>query len=75
MRPRGRYLEVRFLDALPDDRVVPVAGLIADLLYDDDRRRRLLARLEPEQSRLAEHWRTAALTPQAIAHEIMDVAA
>lgn len=71
VRPRGRYLEVRFLDAQPDHRVVPVAALLADLLYDDDRRRRTLARLESEQSRLAEHWRTAALAP----HEIAEVAA
>ena len=71
VRPRGRYLEVRFLDALPDDRVVPVATLLADLLYDDDRRRRALAQLEPERGRLGEHWRTAALAP----HQIADVAA
>ena len=71
VRPRGRYLEIRFLDAQPDHRVVPVAALLADLLYDDERRRRTLARLESEQPRLAEHWRTAALTP----HEIAEVAA
>jgi glutamate--cysteine ligase len=71
VRPRGRYLEIRFLDAQPDHRVVPVAALLADLLYDDERRRLALARLESEKPRLAEHWRSAALAP----HEIADVAA
>jgi glutamate--cysteine ligase len=71
VRPRGRYLEVRFLDALPDDRVAPVALSLAGLLYDDERRRRTLARLEPEAPRLAEHWHTAARAP----HEIAERAA
>ncbi len=71
VRPRGRYLEVRFLDVQPDHRVVPIARMLAELMYDDERRRRTLAMLAPEQSRLAEHWRTAALAP----HEIAEVAA
>lgn len=71
VRPRGRYLEVRFLDVLPDHRVAPVALALAEVLYDDERRRRALARLEPLRSRLAEHWRSAALAPQ----EIVDHAA
>jgi glutamate--cysteine ligase len=68
VRPRRRYLEVRFLDAQPDDQVAPVAGLLAGLLYDDDRRRRALALLATDRHRLGEHWHTAALTP----HELAD---
>lgn len=67
VRPRGRYLEVRFLDAQPDHLVGPIAGLLADLLYDDERRGQALALLAPEQARLAEHWRAAALTPDLVA--------
>jgi gamma-glutamylcysteine synthetase len=68
VRPRGHYLEVRFLDAQPDDRVAQVAALLADLLYDDERRRRAVALLAAEQHRRGEHWHTAALTP----HELAD---
>ena len=37
--------------------MAPIAALLADLLYDDERRRLALAWLAAEQSRLAEHWR------------------
>jgi len=67
VRPRGRYLEIRFLDAQPDELVAPVAGLLAGLLYDDERRRRALALLAAERHRLGEHWHTAALTPDELA--------
>ena len=42
-------------------------ALLADLLYDDERRRQVLALLAPEQDRLAEHWRTAAVNPDLVA--------
>jgi glutamate--cysteine ligase len=74
VRPRGRYLEVRFLDAQPDHLVGPIASLLAELLYDDDRRRQVLAQVAPEQHRLADLWSTAALAPDAIAdvgHELL----
>jgi glutamate--cysteine ligase len=67
VRPRGRYLEIRFLDAQPDDQAARIAEQLAGLLYDDERRRRALTLLAPEQHRLADHWRTAALTPDLIA--------
>jgi glutamate--cysteine ligase len=60
VRPRGRYLEVRFLDVQPEDRLDEVVGTLTMLLYDDDRRRRVLAALEPAAGRLAELWRAAA---------------
>ena len=67
VRPRGHYLEIRFLDVQPDERVPEVATLLADLLYDDERRRRALDLVAPEQPRLAEHWRSAALAPDGLA--------
>jgi len=60
VRPRGRYLEVRFLDVQPTDRVAEVVATLTELLYDDELRRRVLAVLEPEAPRLAEHWQAAA---------------
>jgi gamma-glutamylcysteine synthetase len=60
VRPRGRYLEVRFLDVQPEERIGEVVGTLARLMYDDTVRGRVLAELEPERGRLAELWRAAA---------------
>ncbi len=60
VRPRGRYLEVRFLDVQPEERLAEVVGAVAALMYDDALRARTLADLEPEAPRLAELWRAAA---------------
>jgi glutamate--cysteine ligase len=60
VRPRGRYLEVRFLDVQPERRIPEVVGALTRLMYDDDVRRRTLAALEPDATRLAELWRAAA---------------
>ena len=60
VRPRGRYLEVRFLDVQPEERVAEVVGTLTTLMYDDAVRARTLAELEPEAPRLAELWRAAA---------------
>ena len=54
VRPRGRYLEVRFLDVQPEQRLAEVVGRSSPLMYDDDVRGRVLAELEPEAPRLAE---------------------
>jgi glutamate--cysteine ligase len=78
VRPRGRYLEVRFLDAQPDHLVGRIATLLADLLYDDERRRRVLAQVAPQRRQLAELWHAAALTPELLAglgHELLGEAA
>jgi gamma-glutamylcysteine synthetase len=56
VRPRGRYLEIRFPDARPAAHVGALAEGLAGLLYDDDRRRRALAMLAAERGRLADHW-------------------
>jgi glutamate--cysteine ligase len=60
VRPRGRYLEVRFLDAQEVDAVEPIVELLATLLYDAERRRRVLRMLEPVRRDLAAHWHSAA---------------
>ena len=60
VRPRGRYLEVRFPDARPAECVQPLIEGLAGLLYDDVQRRHALAVLSGEQHRLAEHWAAAA---------------
>lgn len=60
VRPRARYLEVRFLDVQREDRLDGLVAELASLVYDDDVRRRTLAALEPQRPRLAELWRDAA---------------
>jgi len=60
VRPRGRYLEVRFLDAQEGNEVGQVAATLAGIVYDDERRRRVLDRLEPLAGRLDELWAAAA---------------
>ena len=60
VRPRGQYLEVRFPDAQPVEEVGVLVDCLATLLYDDDRRAQALALVEPEQSRLGEHWESSA---------------
>lgn len=60
VRPRGRYLEVRFLDAQEGTAVEQVAATLAGIVYDDERRRRVLRRLEPLAGRLDELWAAAA---------------
>jgi len=60
VRPRGRYLEVRFLDVQPELEVGALVTVLATLLYDDARRVRALAMVESERAQLGEHWFAAA---------------
>ena len=60
VRPRGHYLEVRYLDAQPLDRVEQAVEAIATIAYDPEVRGRVLERLEPLAPRLGDHWRVAA---------------
>lgn len=60
VRPRGRYLEVRFLDVQPVSRVEHVLTVLGSLLYDDEVRRTWLRRLAGEAGRLADRWQAAA---------------
>ena len=64
VRPRGRYLEVRFLDVQPDDLVAPVTALLSRLMYDDDVRRRALRLVQYDDPRFVDHWQQAALEPE-----------
>jgi glutamate--cysteine ligase len=60
VRPRGHYLEVRYLDAQPLDRIEQALETIATIAYDADVRGRVLERLEPLAPRLGDCWRAAA---------------
>lgn len=60
VRPRRRYLEVRFLDVQEPEGVRRAADALARLMYDDDQRRLWLDRLAGERSSLAGHWQAAA---------------
>lgn len=60
VRPRGRYLEVRFPDAQPVHRVGHLLHGLAALLYDDERRRRALGSLRGVEGQLETHWAAAA---------------
>jgi glutamate--cysteine ligase len=60
VRPRGCYLEVRFPDVQDESSVERMASAFSSLLYDDERRRSTLRRLEPEAEHLADLWRATA---------------
>jgi len=67
VRPRGRYLELRFLDVQPDDAVAPLAALLSRLLYDDEVRRRALRLVLDDDRSQVDRWELAALAPEALA--------
>jgi glutamate--cysteine ligase len=56
VRPRGTYLEVRFLDALQPADAQRAVALLSDLMYDDVRRRDVLRKLPCTEGL----WRAAA---------------
>ncbi|WP_371407452.1 glutamate-cysteine ligase family protein [Kribbella sp. NBC_00662] len=60
VRPRGTYLEVRFLDAQEPAGVERAVAVLSRLMYDGAHRRDVLRALEPERDNLAGHWRAAA---------------
>jgi glutamate--cysteine ligase len=60
VRPRGTYLEVRFLDAQEPAGLELAIGVLGRLMYDDARRHAVLQALEPERPHLAQLWRAAA---------------
>lgn len=63
VRPRGAYLEVRFLDVQPDECAVPLTALLSRLLYDDEVRRQALRIVQYDDPRFVDLWETAALEP------------
>jgi glutamate--cysteine ligase len=60
VRPRRRYLEVRFADVQEDDAVGGLVAVLATLVHDDEVRAAALRRLAGEAPRLAQHWHDAA---------------
>lgn len=60
VRPRGRYLEVRFADAQEFSGIERLLDVLIGLMYDDHVRDRALRWLWPERDLLAEHWQRAA---------------
>lgn len=67
VRPRGGYLELRYLDAQPIERLGEVVGTVSRLLYDPRARREALDLLLPRAGDLTHAWHEAAagLSPQA----------
>ncbi|WP_332641860.1 glutamate-cysteine ligase family protein [Aeromicrobium sp.] len=66
VRPRGHYLEVRYLDVQPDHLIGRVASVVANLLHDPERRRVALALLAGPE-RQVERWHEAAYAPHLLA--------
>ncbi len=60
VRPRGRYLEIRYLDVQPDDDVAVAASILSRLLHDDETRKAALRLVSGEAPQLADHWHAAA---------------
>lgn len=67
VRPRGRYLEVRFPDVQPEAAVVGLVTVLATLAYDDGVRSLTLRRLAGERDRLDERWHGAANVAEDVA--------
>jgi glutamate--cysteine ligase len=67
VRPRNGYLELRFLDAQPDERLGEAIRTVTRLLYDAQARRDALDLLLPRLSDQARAWDEAAagVSPQA----------
>ncbi len=59
VRPRGTYLEVRFLDVQPLHAIEPLAAALSALLYDD-RCRRAATQMVDDGADLGELWRGSA---------------
>jgi len=60
VRPRGGYLEVRYLDAQPPWRIAEAVAVVASLLYDDRARRDALDLLLPRAQDQYRAWTEAA---------------
>jgi gamma-glutamylcysteine synthetase len=60
VRPRGRYLEVRFPDVQEDRTIGSLVTVLARLVHDDDIREAAMRLLAGEQALLDQHWYDAA---------------
>ena len=60
VRPRGRYLEVRFPDVQEDDAIAGLVAVLSALVHDDGVRSVALRLLAGQEHRLEQHWGDAA---------------
>jgi glutamate--cysteine ligase len=74
VRPRGGYLEVRYLDAQPVHRVGEAVRTVVVLLYDARARRDALDLLRPGLDDLDRAWREAAAGRAPDAPALLDIA-
>lgn len=73
VRPRGGYLEIRYLDAQPVERIGEVVRAVARLLYDDEVRHAALELLLPRSADLAAAWDEAAAGECPESAELMNI--
>jgi glutamate--cysteine ligase len=74
VRPRGGYLEVRYLDAQPVDRIGEAIATVTVLLTDETARRTALDLLLPRLAGLESAWRNAARGLSPDADDVLDIA-
>lgn len=74
VRPRGGYLEVRYLDAQPAHRIGAAVAVVAGLLYDQQARRDALDLLLPRAGDQQRAWSevAAGYSPQSV--ELLSIA-
>jgi len=75
VRPRGGYLEVRYLDAQPRHRIGEVIGIVATLLQESTARREALELLRPRLGDEPRLWAEAAEGRSADAADLLAIVA
>ena len=75
VRPRGGYLEVRYLDTQPPDRIGRAITTLAALLLDPTARLEALELLLPRLDRLSDEWSAAAQGQSQDASAVLAIAA
>jgi glutamate--cysteine ligase len=74
VRPRGGYLEVRFLDAQPPHRIGEAVATVAALLYDSQARHDALDLLLPRAGDQQRAWNEAAAGFSPVADALLSIA-
>jgi len=74
VRPRGGYLEVRYLDAQPDARIPAAINAVHTLLTDPQARREALDLLRPGLGDLPAAWRSATTGWSPLAADLLSIA-
>jgi len=75
VRPRGGYLELRFLDAQPAQRLAEVVRTVATLMYKPSARRLACELLAPNLDRLDSAWASAAMGSAREAADLLQIVA